>query len=138
MFSSSNNKQTAESNTSANSFGVFIAKNAELSGNISVNGSARIDGIFNGIIYSEENVVIGECGQLKANIIAKNITVAGKVEGNVVAKDKLEVLAGSSIKGDIRSNQLLVELGAVVRGKIGGVDDLDEQAEKAEAEKTVE
>lgn len=128
MFSSSSKNQPAE-NTQAQTqnYGVFIAKGAELSGNFSSNTSARIDGVFSGIIYSEEDIVVGESGQLKANVIAKNVTVASKIEGNVVAKNKLEVLAGSSIIGDIRCDQLLVESGALVRGKIGGVDDADAQ-----------
>lgn len=79
MFSSSSKNQPAE-NTQAQTqnYGVFIAKGAELSGNFSSNTSARIDGVFSGIIYSEEDIVVGESGQLKANVIAKNVTVAGK------------------------------------------------------------
>ncbi len=126
MFSSSNNNNSNTGiTTAAPNFGVYISKNAELSGNISVKGSARIDGTFSGIIYSEEDIIVGETGNLKANVYANNVTVAGIIEGNVVAKQKLEVLANSSIKGDIRSAQMLVELGGTIRGNVGGIEDTE-------------
>ena len=65
----------------------------------------------------------GETGNIKANIFGANVTVAGKIEGNIVAKGTLEVLASSVITGDVRCEKLTVETGAVLRGNVGGLED---------------
>ena len=85
--------------------------------------SDLIDGTFSGIVFSESDVVVGETGNIKANIFGANVTVAGKIEGNVVAKGTLEVLASSVITGDVRCEKLTVETGAVLRGNVGGLED---------------
>ena len=127
MFGSSNNNN-AKTNSALPKVAVdnFEAYTAQ--------GSIRIDGTFSGIVFSESDVVVGETGNIKANIFGANVTVAGKIEGNIVAKGTLEVLASSVITGDVRCEKLTVETGAVLRGNVGGLEDAAApQLESAEA-----
>ena len=82
----------------------------------------RIDGSFSGIVFSEGDVVVGETGSIKANIFGANVDIAGKVEGNIVAKGTLELLASSVVTGDVRCEKLTVENGALLRGNVGGLE----------------
>lgn len=126
MFGSSNsNTKTGSAlpSVAVDNFEAYLGKSAQFTGNITVQGSVRIDGTFSGIIFSESDVVIGESGNIKANIFGANVTVAGKVEGNIAAKGTLEILASSFITGDVRCGKLTVETGAVLRGNVGGIED---------------
>ncbi len=130
MFGSSGtNKNNNSTNFAVDNFEVYIGKTTQMTGNITSKGSVRIDGSFSGIVFSETDVVIGESGEIKANIFGVNVTVAGKVEGNIVAKGTLEVLATSTINGDVRCEKLTVEQGGVLRGNVGGVEDAEVPAE---------
>ena len=131
MFGSSNNNNaktnSALPKVAVDNFEAYIGKSTQITGNITAQGSIRIDGTFSGIVFSESDVVVGETGNItgniKANIFGANVTVAGKIEGNIVAKGTLEVLASSVITGDVRCEKLTVETGAVLRGNVGGLED---------------
>lgn len=98
----------------------YFGKTVEMSGKISSKYSVRVDGVFNGTIEFEADAIIGENGDVKADIIANNAAVAGKVEGNIVAKDTLNLYATSVIIGDVKCVKLTVEPGAVLRGTVSG------------------
>ena len=127
MFGSSNNNNaktnSALPKVAVDNFEAYIGKSTQITGNITAQGSIRIDGTFSGIVFSESDVVVGETGNIKANIFGANVTVAGKIEGNIVAKGTLEVLASSVITGNVRCEKLTVETGAVLRGNVGGLED---------------
>ena len=126
MFGSSSNNSnktgTALPKVAVDNFEVYIGKTTQMTGNISAQGSVRIDGSFSGIVFSEGDVVVGETGSIKANIFGANVDIAGKVEGNIVAKGTLELLASSVVTGDVRCEKLTVENGALLRGNVGGLE----------------
>lgn len=103
-------------------FETLVGKNANLNGNLSCKNSVRIDGKFSGIIFTEQELLIAEGAVIKANVFAKGITIAGKVEGNVVAQELLQVLPTGTIIGDVKANNLSIETGATIRGNIGGLE----------------
>ena len=93
MFGSSNNNNaktnSALSKVAVDNFEAYIGKSTQITGNITAQGSIRIDGTFSGIVFSESDVVVGETGNIKANIFGANVTVAGKIEGNIFRKAML-------------------------------------------------
>ena len=93
--------------------------------NLQTKGASRIDGHFKGIIVSENDVLIGPNGVIEANIFGENVTVAGNVTGNIVARGTLEILASGVLNGDIKAGSLVVEPGAVLRGNIGGIEGIE-------------
>ena len=76
----------------------------------------RIDGLFEGKVISKSRVVIGECANVKGDIICENVDLWGKVEGNLYVKDTLALKDGSNINGNLHIRRLLVELGATFNG----------------------
>lgn len=68
---------------------------------------------------------IGENGAVEANIFGENVTVAGQVTGNIVARGTLELLASGVLNGDVKAANLVVETGAILRGNIGGLEGLE-------------
>ena len=114
MFGSS--KKTTN-NTSASNVETLIGKTTVLSGTISSDGSIRIEGSFEGTVASKSDVFIGPLGKVKAEITAKNVTISGNVEGNMFVDEKLEMMPGSTLNGDVVSKKLVIEDGAMFKGR---------------------
>lgn len=90
MFGSSNNNNaktnSALPKVAVDNFEAYIGKSTQITGNITAQGSIRIDGTFSGIVFSESDVVVGETGNIKANIFGANVTVAGKLKATLLPK----------------------------------------------------
>lgn len=110
-----NKKKKTES--SSGEMETIIGENTEIEGQIKTEGSLRIDGKLNGKLKAQEDVIVGENGVLEANIEARNVTVAGSVKGNIVTEGKLVIVSTGKLIGDIKIANLIVEDGAVFKGK---------------------
>ena len=96
----------------------IIGKDTVVKGRVDSEGAIRIDGRFEGEIYTSSDLVVGESGNIAATRIeAKNISIAGEVHGNVVARGKLELIPTGKLYGDVQMAILVVEDGAVFQGQ---------------------
>lgn len=125
MFGKNKKDVVAVSTLPLEEFEFLLGKNSILCGNLQTKGASRIDGNFKGIIVSENDVLIGTSGMIEANIFGENVTVAGHVNGNIVARGTLEILASGVLNGDVKAGNLVVETGAVLRGNIGGIEGIE-------------
>ena len=125
MFGKNKKDVVAVSTLPLEEFEFLLGRNSILCGNLQTKGASRIDGHFKGIIFSENVVLIGPKGVIEANIFGENVTVAGNVTGNIVARGTLEILASGVLNGDIKARSLVVEPGAVLRGNIGGIEGIE-------------
>jgi cytoskeletal protein CcmA (bactofilin family) len=108
-------------------FDTLIGKTSEIYGRMVVGESLRIDGKVVGNIESEENtkvtVAIGEDGVVVGDIFAYRVMVAGKVEGNIYAFERVEFHQTAQVRGDVTYGTIGIEHGARVIGLvIQGVD----------------
>lgn len=95
-----------------------IGKGTTFEGKINGKGLIRIDGEMQGSIINKGDAIIGESGQVKADLKGRNITVAGQFEGTLEAEGRLELKRTSSVMGTFKVNNLLVEDGANVNGSM--------------------
>lgn len=109
MFGKNKKDVVAVSTLPLEEFEFLLGKNSILCGNLQTKGASRIDGNFKGIIVSENDVLIGTSGMIEANIFGENVTVAGHVNGNIVARGTLEILASGVLNGDVKAGNLVVE-----------------------------
>jgi len=93
----------------------IVGTGTELEGNVHTSESLRIDGKVRGEI-SAESVYVGENGVVLGDISANNVTIAGKVKGNVAAASTLELLVSGQVLGDLRTNKLIIADGATFEG----------------------
>jgi cytoskeletal protein CcmA (bactofilin family) len=108
-------------------FDTLIGKTSEIYGRMVVGESLRIDGKVVGNIESEENtkvtVAIGEDGVVIGDIFAYRVMVAGKVEGNIYATERVEFHQTAEVRGDVTYGSIGIEHGARIIGLvIQGVD----------------
>jgi len=90
----------------------------EIKGTIRFNDSLRLDGKFEGELASDSGLlIIGKNGNINAEINVGSAIIEGKVQGNIQAKDKIELRSSAQHFGDIKAARLVVEEGVVFVGK---------------------
>ncbi len=95
----------------------IIGEDVEITGNIKCESNIQIDGKLNGDLTCNGNAVIGTSSAVKGNLSVETISVLGQVNGNIVAKDKIELKSTARLNGDIRARRLTVEDGVTFVGK---------------------
>ena len=108
---------------------VIISQNTAINGNISINGCTRIDGVIDGTLAVDNDLFIGESGNIRATVYAKNATISGQVTGNISCKERLELTSNAKVFGDIKCTTLIIAEGAVFRGKCAGFENYEEATE---------
>ncbi len=93
-----------------------------IEGTVHLEESVRIDGRIEGNLDQSDGqarwIVIGPKGEVHGDIRAQNVSVAGKVLGNIVASESIELLEGSEVRGNITHKSINVEPGASVHGQL--------------------
>ena len=94
----------------------ILEEGVEFEGKLSFQGTARIAGKFKGEILASDNLIIGKGACVYANIEVNSIVINGEVIGDIIAKEKVEILAPAKFKGNIKTPSLYIEEGAVYEG----------------------
>ena len=76
----------------------------------------RIEGTVEGTVVSEGHVVVAPTGIVKGTILAKCLTVMGRVEGSFKVEDCLEILGAGWVEGDVELSTLVVDEGGTLQG----------------------
>jgi excisionase family DNA binding protein len=77
----------------------------------------RISGEFEGKLQTRGTLAIGSNAQVKADIEGEDITIAGRVTGNITATRRLNLISPAQVTGDISTPVLAVSEGAVLNGR---------------------
>jgi cytoskeletal protein CcmA (bactofilin family) len=105
-----------------------IGKSVVIKGELSGSEDLYVDGQVEGSISLKNNsLTVGPHGQVKASVEAKGIVVQGKLEGNVLASDRVDLRKSAIVNGDISTQRISIEEGAFLKGKV----DISGKAEKA-------
>ena len=94
----------------------FIDQGSEFEGKLSFKDTVRIDGTFRGEIRSENTLIVGESGEVEADIHSKNVVISGSVAGDIVATRQLVLHKTARLHGNANTPSLVVEDGAVFNG----------------------
>lgn len=94
----------------------YLYKGSRVSGHLSFQGPARIDGNVDGEIHCQGMLTIGAGAEVKAKITCQAAVIHGKVEGNVSAKEKIELVAPARLAGNIDTPRLIIAEGVVFDG----------------------
>lgn len=93
-----------------------IGKDTQFKGTINSKSSIRIDGQFEGELVTSGNAVIGQTGNVTAQLKASGCTIAGMVRGNIDVTDRLDLLSTAKLYGDIKVGVLIIGEGAIFKG----------------------
>ncbi len=95
----------------------LIGNGTTIEGNIASNGDIRIDGILKGNMSTKGRIIVGETGRIYGEIKCKNLDVEGLIEGKATILELIALRSRSKIMGDISTNKLAIEPGAVFTGR---------------------
>ncbi|HUT65828.1 MAG TPA: polymer-forming cytoskeletal protein [Spirochaetota bacterium] len=96
----------------------IIGEGSMFEGKFYISGSLQIDGRFEGEIQTRDQLIVGETGKVKTDIIAKRVVVGGTVIGNIEAGEEVSLLSTGRVLGNIRAPRVNIAEGVVVKGEI--------------------
>ncbi len=95
-----------------------IGEDVEITGNIKCESGIQLNGKLNGDLTCGGTANIGAGCTVKGNLSSDTVSVMGQVNGNITARDKIELKAAARLHGDIRAKRLTVEDGVTFVGKV--------------------
>ena len=96
----------------------FIDQGSSFEGKLSFKDTVRIDGSFRGQISSENTLVVGETGEIDANIESRTVIISGTVTGDIAATSKVVLHKTAVVEGNLQAGVLVVEEGATFNGQM--------------------
>ena len=94
----------------------FLGEGTSFNGTLQFDGTVRLDGRFEGNVSGNDLLIIGQAAVVRAEIQVGSLVVSGRVDGNIVAKKRVELMATARVTGTIKTPGLVVSDGAVFNG----------------------
>ncbi len=117
----------------------IIGPSVRVEGDFKGEGDLIIEGILVGSLQTKNNLKIGENAVVEAGIKANNAFISGKVKGNLVIKGKLEITGTAIILGDIKTQLISIESGAIIHGSVSmPVNETPKEESRKNKEKILE
>jgi len=98
--------------------GTYIGPNITIDGTITGSEKVLIEGTVRGKIDMSGELLVGIKARVEATVHAKNVTVEGKLTGDISADDRVELVASSTVDGNIKAPKIVVAEGAKFRGSV--------------------
>lgn len=94
-----------------------IDHGCELEGRLTFDGTLVLNGKFRGEISSTGTLLVGETGELEAQVEVGSAIISGQVTGNITAQERVELKSSARIFGDIVTPVMILEEGVVFDGR---------------------
>ena len=94
----------------------LLGAGASFEGKIKTPHTVQIYGKFTGEISTNDSITVGRDGVVVADITAKSAQVGGKVQGNIICKEQIELEEHSEVRGNITAKELVIKKGAIFHG----------------------
>jgi cytoskeletal protein CcmA (bactofilin family) len=105
-----------------------IGKSVVIKGELSGSEDLYVDGHVDGKIeLRNHSLTVGPNGNVQAAVTAKSVVIQGKLDGTVIASERVELKKSAVVNGDLTTQRIAVEEGAFLRGKV----DVQKEAGKA-------
>ncbi len=96
----------------------LIAPGLVIEGKIEGTGHVRISGRFKGKVSIKGDLTIEHRAHISGEVQAENVVLKGKVEGNIHATSRVQLLETGVLIGDLKASSLTVATGSSMRGKV--------------------
>jgi cytoskeletal protein CcmA (bactofilin family) len=95
----------------------FLEQGVKVEGTLSSTGTFRIDSEMKGTLVSDDTLILGEHASIEGEIVGNRVVIAGRFEGTIRARGKVEVLPNAIVTGEIHTPCLIIEPGAIFDGR---------------------
>jgi cytoskeletal protein CcmA (bactofilin family) len=94
----------------------IVGAGCRVQGDVSVRGSARIQGEVDGSVVATGDVEVELGAQVRGEIRAERARVSGRIEGDVRVREDLELRQGAHLRGDVHARSFRIQDGAIFQG----------------------
>ena len=103
----------------------IIGPGMHIKGDITTDGTVRVEGSVEGTIRAGKAVVLGKEGEIRGNVFTQDAVIGGRLTGTIVAESRLELQSTSNLDGEIRARaeHLQLDEGARFNGQIQMVEE---------------
>lgn len=115
-----------------------IGPSVKVEGDFIGEGDVIVEGKIVGNLQTNQNLRIGPQALVEAEVKAANAYIAGKINGDVGIVEALEIAASAQINGDISCNNLSIESGAIINGRVTMKKEVNNKSKKVLVEKATE
>jgi cytoskeletal protein CcmA (bactofilin family) len=98
----------------------IISQGICIKGEVTGSEDLFLDGHFEGKLNlsNDSSLTVGPNGEVKADIFAREVIVRGRVDGKIVGREKIQLWSTGNVAGDLQTERLMIEDGAVLRGRV--------------------
>jgi cytoskeletal protein CcmA (bactofilin family) len=94
----------------------LVGAGTVIKGDVKSNGDIRIDGTLIGSVSSKGKLVVGATGNIEGEIVCQNADFSGIIKATVTVSELLSMKATAKLNGDVITNKLAIEPGALFSG----------------------
>ncbi len=96
-----------------------ISQGIRIKGEVTGSEDLFVDGLVDGKLnLMNGSLTIGPNGTVKADVYAREVIVRGKIEGKVTGRDKVQLWSTGQVTGEVQTDRLAIEEGALLKGKV--------------------
>ena len=96
-----------------------ISQGIRIKGEVTGSEDLVVDGLVDGKLnLTNGSLTIGPNGTVKADVYAREVIVRGKIEGKVTGRDKVQLWSTGQVTGEVQTDRLAIEEGALLKGKV--------------------
>ena len=96
-----------------------ISQGIRIKGEVTGSEDLFVDGLIDGKLnLTNGSLTIGPNGTVKADVNAREVIVRGRIEGKVTGRDKVQLWSTGQVIGEVQTDRLAIEDGALLRGRV--------------------
>ncbi len=117
---SSHAREASTGLASSSKASACISQGIRIKGELTGSEDLFLDGHFEGKLNltNDSSLTVGPNGEVKADIFAREVIVRGRVDGKIVGREKIQLWSTGNVAGDLQTERLMIEDGAVLRGRV--------------------
>ena len=109
----------SESKNAANETAMsVIAQGMRIVGDIECSGVLKIEGVVEGTIRGPRQLLLGRQGEVKGDVHAREVVLGGRVQGTVIADERVEIQGTALVTGDVHTKSIVVLEGGRINGAV--------------------
>ena len=94
----------------------YLGSDATFKGTLTFDGTVRVDGKLEGQVNTNDTFIVGETGEINADVVAGTVICKGIMRGTIIATNKIEMHPSGKIVGNVQTPAIKIEFGAILDG----------------------
>ncbi|MEP7027512.1 MAG: polymer-forming cytoskeletal protein [Candidatus Eisenbacteria bacterium] len=100
-----------------------IGAGSSFRGTLMIEGTLLVDGDFEGDILNCDRIIVGPYGHVRADVHVREAVVAGVFDGGIQAEERIDLLRGARVRGDLTSHAIVIDEGVRFSGRCTMLDE---------------